>query len=121
MKNKTLAMIFAGIAVLGVAGARLAGKIHIEKPIALIYENGKLIEQIDLTDVENDYKIELGGNTVLVEKGQISIIKANCPDKLCITQGVISNGAKSIICLPNKVEIKIKDGSKSKEFDAVTG
>ncbi len=121
VKNKTLAMIFAGVAVIGAVGAKLMGRINSEKPVAYVYENGKLIEEIDLSQVQADYTIELGGNTILVENNQISVIKADCPDKLCISQGVISNGAKSIICLPNKVEIKIKDSGKTKNVDAVTG
>ncbi len=121
MKNKTLAMIFAGVAVLGAVGAKLIGRVNNERPIAYVYENGKLVEEIDLSKIDKEYTIELGGNTILVEPNQISVIKADCPDKLCIGQGVISNGAKSIICLPNQVEIKIRDGKDTKDVDAVTG
>jgi hypothetical protein len=35
------------------------------------------------------------------------MIDADCPDKLCEKQGKISKNGQSIICLPNKIVIKI--------------
>ena len=46
---------------------------------------------------------------MLVEKGQISMLEADCPDKVCVKQGAISDGARPIICLPNNVLIKLTD------------
>ena len=41
---------------------------------------------------------------------------ADCPDKLCINQGKITDSSKKIICLPNKVIVEV---TKKSETDAV--
>ena len=59
-----------------------------------------------------------GHNTVLVKKGEICMADADCPDKICISQGGISDASYPIVCLPNKVIIKIEGDF---EYDTVTG
>ena len=54
------------------------------------------------------------GNKLIIKDGKVFIDDANCPDKLCIKQGSISNTNESIICLPNKLVVRIvhnKNGS----------
>lgn len=96
------------------AAAAVAGIIYLNchpgnHKYALIYEDGKLVHKIDLSSVSKAYTIELEGNVVLVEKGQIGIVEADCPDKLCIKQGAIREGVRPIVCLPNNVTIKLTD------------
>jgi hypothetical protein len=33
---------------------------------------------------------------------------ADCPDKLCIRQGIVSRSGERIVCLPNRVSITIE-------------
>ena len=78
--------------------------------LANIYCNGSLIKSINLSKVEESYTIDVEGhNTVLVEKGQISMLKADCPDKLCVKQGKIKSADYPIVCLPNKIIIRIEE------------
>ncbi|MBQ4629510.1 MAG: NusG domain II-containing protein [Clostridia bacterium] len=93
----------AGIIYLNNSSDALSGKY------ACIFENGELVQRIDLTSIVKPHKIELGGNVILVENGRVSMVEADCPDKLCIKQGAITNGARPIVCLPNNVVIKITD------------
>lgn len=77
--------------------------------IAGIYCDGVLYETVDLSKVKEPYTIDVNGkNTVLVEPGKISMQTAECPDKLCVNQGKIMAGEYPIVCLPNKVIIKIE-------------
>ena len=52
-----------------------------------------------------------GTNVVLLENGRISIVQADCPDKLCVEQGAITTGGVPIVCLPHKLYINITDDS----------
>ena len=73
------------------------------------YCDGVLYESIDLEKVEDGYTVKIGEhNTILVENGQIRMYEADCPDKLCIKQGAISDARYPIVCLPNKVVIRIE-------------
>lgn len=76
---------------------------------AEIYQNGTLIRTADLRkDATFTVTTEGGGyNTVQIKNGAISVIDASCPDKICIREGAISDGTKPIVCLPNKLVIKV--------------
>ena len=88
-----------------------------KRPTAEIYQNGKLLYQIDLNAVTEEYTIRItndgGVNTVLVKKGEISVCESNCPNQTCVHTGAIKTGNIPIICIPNKLEIRIVDGSTS--------
>ena len=60
-------------------------------------------------DTDRIIQVESNGhfNTVEIKDGQVSIIDADCPDRLCIRQGWISRTSQSIVCLPNKVVIEL--------------
>jgi len=60
--------------------------------------------------VEGSYEIrqEDGSvNVVAVENGAVYMKEANCRDGLCIRQGRMKNGAKTIVCLPHKLVVRI--------------
>jgi len=82
--------------------------------VAEIYQDGQLLHTISLSTVEKPYEITVGDharhNIILVERGKISMKAANCPDGLCKKVGAIKNSSYPIVCLPNKVIIKIKGG-----------
>lgn len=109
-------MLFAVLAVCAAALLLLRSRVS-ERNTAVIYRDGELVEKIDLNLVTQSREIDLGGNVVLVEPGRISVIEADCPDKLCVRQGKIGGGGM-IGCLPNKILISIESGAGS-EADAV--
>ena len=47
-------------------------------------------------------------NVICVENGEVYMKEANCRDGLCIRQGKMRNGAKTIVCLPHKVVVQLK-------------
>lgn len=90
-----------------------------ETPMAEIYLDGTLIRQIPLdTPVEitvtGDYS-----NTVTVRDGKIAVTGSDCPGGDCIHSGWISASGRSIVCLPNRMEIRIV--AVSGEVDFVVG
>ena len=90
--------------------------------IAYIYSDNKLYGEYVLTDtVKEEIKIEsdTGYNILHIEDGQIWIHDASCPDKICISQGKISYDGEIIVCLPNKMLIKIVDNNEKSEIDFI--
>lgn len=47
-------------------------------------------------------------NVIRVQDGAVWMEEANCRDGLCIRQGRMRNGAKTIVCLPHKVVVQLK-------------
>lgn len=65
--------------------------------------------------VEDTYEIrqEDGSlNVIAVENGAVYMKEANCRDGLCIRQGRMKNGAKTIVCLPHQLVVRL-DGEDS--------
>ena len=95
-----------------------------EGQVARITLNGKVVQEIDLSRVEQPYTLTLEGpgsfsNTITVEKGRICVSKAGCPDQICVHQGYISDGTTPIVCLPNRLIIEITGGGSG--LDAAAG
>lgn len=101
--------------ILIAAGTMLLLPERGEAMIASIYRNGECLYSIDLSSVKVPYTIKLkgehGSNDVLVERGRIRVIEADCPDKTCVHQGWISKSGIPVVCLPNKLLIKIEKNS----------
>lgn len=60
--------------------------------------------------------VEVGGNAVEITADYVKMVHADCPDRLCVRQGKISKGGQVIVCLPNKIIVRIQNA----EYDAVS-
>lgn len=115
---------FILIAVL-VLGALAAAYIyHISAAggeLVNVYVDGTLTGEYLLSeDISIDIKGYGGGsNTLVIKDGAAFIKDADCPDKLCIHQGRISREGMELVCLPNRVVVRITGKDKS-ETDAIT-
>lgn len=92
---------------------------------ACIYQEGKLIESIDLSTVTQSYQLTFEAedgsyNTVEIRPGQIAVTEASCPDHICVNQGFIGNSMLPITCLPNKLVIQLVENSPGITPDAIT-
>ena len=97
--------------------------------IADIYQDGTLLTSIPLYDVDASYTFTVTGasgcqNQVEVRPGSIGILSADCPDKLCVHQGFISDSRIPITCLPNRLVILLRPAkqteSDSPDIDIIT-
>ena len=89
---------------------------------AEIIQNGVLIRTVDLR-MNQEFTVKAGNggyNKIRVNDGKIAVIEASCPDKICVHQGAIANSSKTIVCLPNKLVIKIVS-SKPDSVDGIAG
>jgi hypothetical protein len=85
---------------------------------ALVYYENKLIKTIDLTS-SNTYTVNgYNGKVVLETKqGSIRVREEKSPLHICSKQGWVSNTNEIIVCLPNKIVIKLQ--SNNEDLDAV--
>ena len=83
---------------------------------AEIYVDGKIEYEINLNDVEEQYKINPNSNPeteITVENGRICFSHAECKDKLCVGSGWLSSNGQTAACLPARVVINIKGNDNS--------
>ncbi len=115
--NRKSIFLFITAIILSLIAIFFFGKLKPTAPIAEIYIDDELYKSVDISNISSPYEIPVvsiyGSNTVLVGNGYISIISSDCPDKLCVSQGKISNTTKPIICLPHHLVVKIVDNKNS--------
>ena len=77
----------------------------------------------DYITVKVNGKIEgvysLADDQEIVLNGEADMIRADCPDQLCVKQKAVSKNKESIICLPNKIVVEV-DSHQNSQYDAVS-
>lgn len=81
-----------------------------------IYHNGELVKRISLSEKEEFTLAADYVNTIRVSEGQVSIIYSDCPGRDCVHSGAISAVGRSLVCLPNGVEVRIVGQSGDVDF-----
>ena len=83
-----------------------------EGSMVSVYQDGTLIREIPL---DSDTEFVIKGayeNVVTVRDGKAAITKSDCPGTDCVHSGWIHEAGRSIVCLPNRVEIRIEGASE---------
>ena len=77
---------------------------------AIVYYEDNIILTIDL-NINKEYQVDgyKGKVNIVVKDGKIKVDSENSPLHLCSNQGYISSSYETIVCLPNKITIKIED------------
>ena len=76
--------------------------------MAEVYYKDKLVNTIDLS-IDKEYVVEgeLGDVVLEVKDNMIGVKKENSPLHICSKEGFIGDSSRTLICLPNKIIIKI--------------
>lgn len=111
IKKICIAVIAVGLVVCSLA--LIFRNISDKSKLAVIYIDGSVCEQIDLSDIsickKYTIKTEHGFNIITIENGRIAVTDSDCPDKICVKTGFISDSGIPIICAPHRLEIVIGD------------
>ena len=60
-------------------------------------------------------------NVVVISGGTVSVTEASCKNQVCVKHGAISRPGESIVCLPNRLVVRIENGSEEGGgYDSVT-
>ena len=58
-------------------------------------------------------------NIVRIKNGKVKMIEASCKNQICVHHAAIDKTGQSIICLPNRVVVRI-EGKGDNEYDAIS-
>ena len=59
-------------------------------------------------------------NTVVIKDGTVYMESASCHNQVCVKHSAISLTGESIICLPNKIIVRIEGSKSGGGYDAIT-
>ena len=104
-------LLFVGICLL--IGGGLLAYIYLgrtKEPQVSVRVDGETVETFSLADRVTYEIAGVGGTNVLcIEDGAAWLTEADCPDRICVNTGKIKYVGQSIICLPHKVVVEIKE------------
>ena len=86
---------------------------------AQIYLNGRLHKTV-LLDQDTTFAVtDQYTNKITVKNGAIAFVDSDCPGQDCVHSGSIRTTGRSLVCLPNRVEIRVI--ARTDDVDFVVG
>ncbi len=77
---------------------------------AVITVDGEVFGQYALSEDQTvRLSTERGTNTVTIRDGKVTVTDADCPDRYCADHVAIASVGETIVCLPHRVVIEIKE------------
>lgn len=122
MKGNRLWIALAVFIFLASAAASAWALLRPRGGEAEIISDGRVLYTIDLGQEQyREITVEYEGrkNLIVIENGDIYVKQADCPDHTCIKTGRLSGSGVPIVCLPNRLMIRYKNGGD--EADAAAG
>lgn len=106
---------FVGINLYGLTSGRVYGVVEVNSVFAQkisLGEDGPILR----------FNVEgfLGDTLLEVQNNKIRILDSSCPDKDCVRQGWISRPGQVLVCLPNRVVVKIQSDDTEDELDGIS-
>ncbi len=118
--DKTLIVVLILFGLTGIAFP-LFSQVSAAVPEVVITVDGQVVKTLKLDGhVEKLNIAGVGGyNVVEIANKQVRVIESNCPDQLCVKQGWINRSPQQIICLPNRIVVRVTNG-KASGVDTIT-
>lgn len=93
------------------------------KQYAQISVDGKIMKTISLREgYREEIRLQAADqkyNIIEVNGDKIRVKEADCPDQICVRSGWVKAYPQQIVCLPNRVLIKIISDNTSHQIDAI--
>ena len=114
----------AGAKVIVESGGGLYGQYPLSEDRTLVVPSPKQIaadapasNSDDPASAQYDYY-----NVVVISGGSVSVTEASCKNQVCVRHGSISRPGESIVCLPNRLIVRIENGASEEGggYDSVT-
>ena len=84
----------------------------------VVYREGEKIQELSLNKNTEDFIENSYTNKLVVKDKKVAIVESDCPGMDCVHSGWISGKGRSLVCLPNRVEIRI-EGEVDSEVDFI--
>ena len=113
-------ILIAGLVILTLLSFPIIKHFHHEGEWAVIEADGRVVGNFSLDEdrlISVDGK--LGTTRVKIAGKGVRVLDSPCPHKLCVKSGPISRSGETLVCLPNRVVIRIEGGDE-RSVDAVS-
>ena len=90
--------------------------------IAVIKQDGKVIKEIDIGNINNKGQFIVTSrynNVITWDNGNIRFESSDCPNRICVNTGWIHSVGQTAVCAPNRVTVTIKHNSNN-QIDGIS-
>ncbi len=98
-------IILAAVLIIQPWGVKASGRAS----EVIVEVNGQEAMRLPLVGETRDYQVEgfAGTSYFELEGYEVRMVDSACRDKLCVHEGLISESGNSIVCLPNRVVLRL--------------
>ena len=114
-----VALLAIGLAVWFYGGLGRGGPVG-----AVITHDGEEVASFSLNMLDGDRTVEIDGEyhlTIRATHDGVWVAHSDCPTQDCVRTGVVSASGQSIVCLPEKVVVKIVGMKTEDDPDLILG
>lgn len=92
--------------------ALLTQTLAAERTVVQVCQDGQVLCELPL-ERDCSYTVSSGRyvNVITVRDGRAAITRSNCPGEDCVHSGWVSFPGRSVVCLPNRVELRLTGSS----------
>ena len=83
---------------------------------AEVYLDGELYKTVPLAENTVFWITDQYSNEITVANGTVAFTASDCPGQDCVHSGSIRSTGRSLVCLPNRVEIRVVSGVGDVDF-----
>ena len=122
-KQRILCIVICAAVLIGVGGWVIlrqiqrqqsspgVAEISIDGEVRYTYDLGKTYAVPETISIPAN-----GGENVLeIGTGYVRMVSADCPDQICVKTGSISKPGETIVCLPHRVAVTIREKGADNE------
>lgn len=121
--DKWLVLVLSMLALAGIGlNLLLMSGTASQAKSAVITLDGQVIKTIPLRQgYAGEFRVGRDNeyNVIEYQDGRVRMKDADCPDRICLLSGWISTAPQQIVCLPNRVVVKIEAGAPADVDDIV--
>ena len=111
-------LLLLGIFVLVAALALGYGLTRREGAYVAVLQQGTELARYSLAQ---DRQIPIGeSNLLVIEGGKARMLRANCPDQICVKHKPLNQTADPIVCLPNSLVVEVITNETENQLDGVS-
>ena len=74
---------------------------------AEVYQDGKRMKTVSLREDQQFTVVGKYTNVITVANGKIAVTESDCPGEDCVHCGWLESTGRTIVCLPNGLEIRV--------------
>lgn len=108
-------LLLASLASIALVGGISGGGV------AVVEVDGRSVLELPLDrNVVTTVTGPVGETEIVVENGKVRVADSDCPNHYCVRMGDISRPGEVIVCVPNRVFVRITGGADDMVLDGVT-